>query len=281
MAGHVLRSGYDLIVHDPRGEAVAAAASAGARIGGSVAEVAAGADIVFACLPSPAVSEEVAAQLFAAPRRPQIYVEHSTLRPDTVRGFAQEAAKTGVGFLDAPISGGPAARESGTIAIMVGGEADILASVQPVMSTYGGKILHLGPVGSGCVAKLTHNTIGFTTGMAIMEALLMGVRNGVPMDRLSEAVMAGASASPAVAHIAGQYISRAYRHDGRPDVAMRHGTKDLALGLAMAADSGWDLPTSTAAYEVWRRATDAGYGERETMAMMDFLENGAAPVAKR
>jgi 3-hydroxyisobutyrate dehydrogenase-like beta-hydroxyacid dehydrogenase len=274
MARRVAAAGFPLIVHDKRSEAMAPLEAMGASVASSAAAVAEAADIVFVCLASEEASLSVATEIFAVTDKPGIYVEHSTLTPRTMNQLAAMAAAAGVTFLDAPVSGSKVAREAGQLSVMVGGDDAAMARIRPILDTVGSKIFHLGAVGTGSVAKISNNLIALTNLLSVMQGLLLGVKQGIPMERLRDAVMAGTATSPIVAHVANLYISRSYRSTEAPEAIMRLVIKDLMLAKELADDSGVRIDLGLRAMEVWQEAVDAGLGETELFTMIDYLEGG-------
>lgn len=268
MAKRVADAGFPIIVHDLRAEAMAPFATRAA----SAREVAEQADMVFVCLASEAASLAVAAEICAATSKPQVYVEHSTLTPRTMQQLAGMAAAAGIAFLDAPVSGSKVAREAGQLSVMVGGPDAAMARIRPVLETVGSKIFHLGAVGTGSVAKISNNLIALTNLLSVMQGLLLGVRNGIPMERLRDAVMAGTASSPIVAHVANLYISKSYRTTEAPEALLYLVIKDLMLAKELAEGSNLRMDLGLRAMEVWQEAVDAGLGETELFTMLDFLE---------
>lgn len=276
MALRVANAGFPLTVYDVRAEAVKPLAAAGATAARDARAVAEQADMVFVCLASEEASLATAAEIFAAANKPQIYVEHSTLTPRTMNRIAGMAAGAGITFLDAPVSGSKVAREAGQLSVMVGGDEAAMARIRPVLDTVGSKIFHMGAVGTGSVAKISNNLIALTNLLSVMQGLLLGVRQGIAMDRLRDAVMAGTATSPIVAHVANLYISRSYRTTESPEALLKLVIKDLMLARELADDAGVRMDLGLKAMEVWQEAVDAGLGETELFTMLDFLDEAAA-----
>ena len=276
MARNVVKAGFSLTVYDIRPEAIATLAADGATGASSVTDLAERADMVFVCLASEAASLAVATEVFAATDKPAIYVEHSTLTPRTMQQLADMAAAAGVSFLDAPVSGSKVTREAGQLSVMVGGDDDAMARIRPVLDCVGSKIFHLGAVGTGSVAKISNNLIALTNVLSVMQGLLLGVRNGIPMERLRDAVMAGTASSPIVAHIANLFISKSFRTTQAPEAILRLVIKDLKIAQELADVSGVRMDLGIRAMEVWQEAVDAGLGETEMFTMLDYLEQSPA-----
>ncbi|MDA3038251.1 MAG: NAD(P)-dependent oxidoreductase [Actinomycetota bacterium] len=271
MAANVIRAGFDVTVCDLRPDPVAAAVDLGAAAAPTVAEVAAAAEVLFVSLPGPAASELVAAEVFDSATHPEVYVELSTLAPDTMRGLAQRAERAGIAFLDVPVSGSVRARNEGTLAVMAGGDEAAFERIRPVLDTMGANVFLLGPVGSGSVAKLANNLIGLTTLVTAMEGMLLGVRSGLQADVLKSVIMTASGACPGVLGVAHQLRTRRYR-DGPPQAAVHIVVKDLELAVQLAAEVGLPVRTAAAALEAWRDAAAAGLTDQEMWTLLDHLE---------
>ena len=277
MAANVARAGFELTVCDVRPEPVVELVALGAASAEDPAAVAAASDVLLVSLPNRAVSQSVAAAVFAAPLRPVLYVELSTLSPAVMIGLAAQGSAAGVGFCDSPVSGNVRARRDGTLSVMVGGTTEHFERVKPVLDAIGANVFHLGPVGSGSVAKIANNLIALTSLVTAMEGLLVGQRAGLELGRLAEVVMTASGASPQVLGVAHQYRTRRYREVETAQAALRLAVKDLELGVELAAEFGLAVPTARAALEQWREADAAGLGEAEIFALLDHLENTPTP----
>ena len=234
MAANVARAGFELTVCDVRPEPVVELVALGAASAEDPAAVAAASDVLLVSLPNRTVSQSVAAAVFAAPIRPVLYVELSTLSPAVMIGLAAQGSAVGVGFCDSPVSGNVRARRDGTLSVMVGGDTADFERVKPVLDAIGANVFHLGPVGSGSVAKIANNLIGLTSLVTAMEGLLVGQRAGLELGRLAEVVMTASGASPQVLGVAHQYRTRRYREVETAQAALRLAVKDLELGVELA-----------------------------------------------
>jgi 3-hydroxyisobutyrate dehydrogenase-like beta-hydroxyacid dehydrogenase len=272
MAANVARAGFALTVCDLRPEPVADLIALGATAARSAAEAAAAADVLFVSLPGPEASAHVLSEVCGVERRPDVYVELSTLLPATMRDLAARAGSAGMAFLDVPVSGNVRARTEGTLAVMAGGEPVDFERVKPVLDTIGANVFLLGPVGAGSVAKLANNLIGLTTLVTAMEGMLLGMRNGLGAEQLRDVIMTASGACPAVLGVAHQHRTRRYRHDGPPQAAIRIVVKDLELVTELAAEVGLPVRTAAAALESFREAVAAGLSDAEMFALLDHLE---------
>lgn len=190
MARHLAAHGVPLALWNrTAAKASALAAATGARVAGSPADAARGADVVITCLPT---SREVEALLDgpdglqAGLARGAVLVDCTSGDPATSRRIAARLAEVGVDFLDAPVSGGVAGAEAGTLTVMVGGEVAVLERVRPVLARFGAKIVPCGPVGAGHALKAVNNALlamhiwGTAEGLAALTKA--GVRADVALD---------------------------------------------------------------------------------------------------
>jgi 3-hydroxyisobutyrate dehydrogenase-like beta-hydroxyacid dehydrogenase len=278
MAANVARTGFDLTVCDLRPEPVAELVDLGAASAADAAAVAAASDVVLVSLPDKAASQAVARAVFGTERRPEIYVELSTLSPATMTGLAAEAATAGITFLDAPVSGNVRARREGTLSVMVGGDAGAFDRIRPVLDAFGGNVFLLGPVGAGSVAKISNNLIGLTSMVTAMEGMLLGTACGLDPTLLRDVIMTASGSGPQVLGAAHQQRTRRYRDSVTPQAALRLAVKDLELAVELAAEVGLPVRTAEAALRLWKEAAAAGLGEAEIWAMLDHLEAALTPA---
>ena len=164
------------------GPAAAVAEATGARAVGSAREAAQGAEVVFTCLPNSPELEEVLAGahgLAAGLEQGSLLVDLTSGIPDRSRATAGRLLEQGVDFLDAPVSGGTAGAEAGTLTIMVGGSAEGFARAEPLLEAFGRRIVHVGPVGAGHALKAVHNALIAVHLAVLGEGLTALARVGV------------------------------------------------------------------------------------------------------
>ncbi len=195
MVGRLIAAGYSVIVWDLSSERVDVARGIGAKAGGSAAEVARGADIVFLCLTDVSAVEMVALGpdgLSTIPQSHAIVVDFSSIPPDSTRSIAARLkAANGMGWIDAPVSGGPPGAKSGTLAVMAGGDAGDLERVRPYVSTLSQRFTHMGPIGAGQATKLCNQIIAACAMVVLSEATRFAVDVGIDAARLPEALAGG------------------------------------------------------------------------------------------
>ena len=236
MAINIAKAGFDLTVTDLREQPLKELMQCGARTAGSPREVAEGADIVLASLPSNSVSEQVALGsdgVLAGAKSGDIYIELSTISPEIVHGISREALEKGVTVLDAPVSGGLDQRRDGTLAIMVGGDKDIFAKLRPVFDSLGDKVTYTGDVGSGTICKLMNNAFQFGMERLISESLTLGVKAGVSPESLVECMRNGGGGRGNILNVTLPETYFQGKFDP-PRFKLRGASKDLSLALELA-----------------------------------------------
>ena len=271
MALNLLKAGFALTVYNRSRKAVDELAAAGASAVDSPAEVAAASEFVVTCLPGPAEVAEVhlgPGGVLSGARAGSVLVEMSTVDPATHRQLAAAAAERGVAYLDAPVSGGTTGAERGTLSIMVGGEAAVLERAQPLLRVLGERIHHLGPVGSGAVAKLINNMLGAINLLGLYEGLVLGAKAGIDPRLLVEAVNNGSGASRQFAAGAPNIL----RRDFAPGFTLDLMHKDVSLALELGTSLDLRLLAATLARQVLAEARAAGLGGESIYSGIKVLE---------
>ncbi|MER5756388.1 NAD(P)-dependent oxidoreductase [Streptomyces sp. NPDC002088] len=205
MAHRILDAGLPLTLWARRRASLEPFASTKAELASSPAELAASCDVVGVCVVADTDVEGVVlgeSGVLAGLRPGAVLAVHSTVHPDTCRRLGALAARRGVHVVDAPVSGGGPAAAAGRLLVMAGGESEAVERCRPVFEAYGDPVVHLGPLGSGQVAKLLNNVL-FTANFGIAaSALDLGRRLGVAPERLAEVAGHGSAASFALGRLA-------------------------------------------------------------------------------
>jgi 3-hydroxyisobutyrate dehydrogenase-like beta-hydroxyacid dehydrogenase len=238
MAGHLARAGHEVSVYNrTEDKARDWAQRHRGRTYTSVANAVAGADIVFSCVGDDRDLREVFDAAAPAMRKGAIFVDHTTTSAEIARELAEKAEASGLGFLDAPVSGGQAGAEAGTLSVMAGGEASVFAEAEPIMAAYAKHMTLIGPPGSGQLAKMVNQIciVGVLQGLS--EGLHFARRAGLDVDKAIAAVSKGAAQSWQMENRWKSMI------EGRFDFgfAVDWMRKDLALVLEEAARNGAKL----------------------------------------
>ncbi|WP_326655997.1 NAD(P)-dependent oxidoreductase [Streptomyces sp. NBC_00385] len=219
MARRIVDAGFPTTLWARRDSSVAPFADTTARTAGTPAELAAVSDLVCLCVVADADVAQVTSGVdgvLAGIRPGAVIAVHSTVHPDTCRALEERAAEKGVAVLDAPVSGGGRAAETGTLLVMAGGHPEVFARCRPVFASYGDPVVHLGPTGCGQLAKLLNNVL-FTAQLGLAaDALETGAALGLDPGGLGRILPRGSAASFALDRVAdaGGTLDRIAAHAG-------------------------------------------------------------------
>lgn len=273
IAGHLLAAGHTVRVFDRSPTATAPLVEQGAVRGTSAADAADGSACVLLSLPGPTEVDDAvtgADGVLQAGTLPRHVVDLSTNSVAAVRRLHTCCAEAGVGFVDAPVSGGLPRARSGTLSVMAGGAEDDLEAVGPYLSCFAEQVFAVGPPGTGTIAKLVNNQIFLGAAVLVQEAYVAAAAAGVDPAALHPILKASS---------AGTYISLAPLLLGRAfdDVVFRLdiAAKDLSVAVESAHDAGVGVPTTEAALAVYRAAVEAGMGGEVFHATLKELERRA------
>ena len=271
MAQHLLRAGHEVSVWARRAEATQPLAEAGATPRPAPAEVARHAEVVFTVVTNGEDVERVAlgeGGLIEGFAPGSVLVDMSTIAPGMARSIAERLAAKGVDMLDAPVSGGGQGAIDATLAIMVGGKADVLARVQPLFAVLGKTVVHIGDNGAGQVAKACNQMIMVAAIQASAEALRLAAAAGADPARVREALLGG-SAGSRVLEVMGR---RMVERDFAAGVEARLHHKDFAILLAEAHAMGVPLPVAGVVDQQLNALMACGWGRADTASLLKVLE---------
>lgn len=267
MASNLVAKGHPLTVWNrtrARAEAIK-----GAAVADSLKDLAAAADIIMICVSdSPDVVDVVEGGLLSGLRNGQLIVDHSTISPAVTRTLAEKVAARGVGWVDAPVSGGSEGAAKGTLSTMVGGSTEDLERVRQYLESYSTTITHVGPIGSGQLVKLVNQILVVGNQMAVSEALLFARRAGLDLEATLNAVKGGAAGSWMLANRGPQMIA----DDWRPGFTIDLQQKDLRLVLDAADEHGTPLPGTSLIFQLYRALQASGHGQEGNHALIKALE---------
>jgi 3-hydroxyisobutyrate dehydrogenase len=271
MTRNLLSAGHAVVVHGRTRARVDPLVAAGARALESPAAVAAESEAVLTCLPDgPDVELVVGGPdgILDGAAPGLVVVDTSTIAPDTARALAGRCVAAGVGFLDAPVSGGQQGAIAGTLSIMVGGDAEVLERARPVLSAIGRTITHMGASGQGQMTKLVNQVVGATTLAAVAEGLTLAAHAGLDPEAVIAAVGSGAATSWQLQNLG----PRLQRGDWAPGFMVRLQQKDLRLALAAAAQVGVALPATAVVHQLFAAVEARGGGALGTQALAQAVE---------
>jgi 3-hydroxyisobutyrate dehydrogenase len=262
MSRNILAAGHDLVVHDRCPGAGAALLDSGAAWAASPREAALGRDVVITMLPGPRQVEEVLlgpSGLMDGLQPGAMWIDMSTSVPSVAERVRAVAGPRGIEVLDAPVSGMASGAEAGTLQIFVGGPAAACERARPLLEAMGdpGRILHVGPHGTGYTVKLMINLLWFAHLTATAEVLAVGTAAGVDLATLRRCLLA----SPAASNFLDRdVLAVLQRGDYDESFALALACKDLGLATDLARDTGVPVPVSAAVEQVYRLAR-ARYGD--------------------
>jgi len=286
MATNLVKKGFAVTAYDLNPEAVKAAVAAGMTGAASAAEAVAGADIVVTMLPSSPHVEAVYGGdggVINAARKGTLCVDMSTVDPAASRRVAAAAAARGIRFVDAPVSGGTPRATDGTLAIMVGGSVEDFQAALPTLQAMGTNVIHVGPVGSGEVAKLCNNLVAGVAAVAVSEAFRIAEGFGVDPKVVTEVIAKSSGNTWVMEHMhpVPGIVARAASTNGyAPGFMTDLMCKDVGIAVDAARNLRIPLFVAPAAQQVYRLASSHGLARKDFTSVYTFLKPsaGTAPV---
>ncbi|MGL4437995.1 MAG: NAD(P)-dependent oxidoreductase [Bosea sp. (in: a-proteobacteria)] len=250
MATTLAGKGFAVTGFDLSRERCRLAEAAGIKVAAGLTTLAIEATIFVLSLPlAKHVAETVEGGIMAHAASGRVIIDTSTSEVAVSRHLAALCAARGIGFLDAPVSGGPAGAKAGTLAIMIGGEVAHVEAARPVLDAMAAKVLHVGPSGAGNVAKLVNNLLVASHLLTMSEAMRLSEAAGVPTADVLRVINA-ASGRSAVSEINyPRWIESGAFDSGFTMGLMR---KDVGLAAALAKEVGVNLPVSELTAGLWR-----------------------------
>lgn len=263
MTRNLLKAGFELVVHDARRELLEEYAALGAEVADSAAAAAASAGTVITMLPTPAIVNEVVNGpdgILAGLPDEGTWIDMSTSVPAVADDVRRRTPDRGIVVLDAPVSGMAVGAAAGRLQIFIGGDAEQVERLRPVFEAMGDpeRILHVGPHGAGYAVKLMINQLWFSHLVATAEVLAVGVKAGVDLGVLRDALVASPANSNFLEH---DVVSILQHGDYDEGFAIALACKDLGLSTDLAATVGVPVEVSAVVEQVYRRAR-ATYGDR-------------------
>ena len=272
MAGHLKRAGHDVTVYNrTAAKAAAWVAEYGGTAAATPAEAAKGAEIVFVCVGNDDDLRQVVAGpdgAFTGMAKGAILADHTTASADIARELGTLAAEKGLGFLDAPVSGGQAGAVNGKLTIMVGGDAAAFAKAEPVMAHYGRAVTLMGPVGSGQLTKMVNQICIAGLVQALSEGINFAKLAGLDPNKVVEVISKGAAQSWQMENRASTMA------EGKFDFgfAVDWMRKDLAICLEEAKRNKAALPVTSLVDQFYGRVQARGGNRWDTSSLIDLLQ---------
>lgn len=251
MALSLLRAGFAVTGFDVAEATRAALAGEGIAVVDSVREVVAASDIVILSLPTAEIVESVVAGeggILAHARPGVIVVDTSTSHPQTSRKLAELLKAKRMGFIDAPVSGGPKGAANATMTMVIGADDADLAVVMPVLEKISAKRVHIGGVGAGNVAKIVNNLLCAAHLLTAAEALRIAEAAGVDATRLLDGLNAGSGRSGVTQSNLPTWVLNGAFDSGFTMKLMR---KDIRLASQLIGELGLSLPLAEGTATIW------------------------------
>jgi 3-hydroxyisobutyrate dehydrogenase len=258
-------TGYDIVPAK-----VEAATRHGVQPAASAAEVVRASDIVQVCVMT---RDDLERAVFGgqgiaeAASSGKILIDHSTTEVETTKAFAARLGETGMGWIDAPVSGGPPAAEAGTLAIMAGGDDAHLARVRPLLADLG-TCTHMGPIGAGQVTKMVNQVLVLANYCVLAEALALAEAGGVDAARIPEALGAGYAGSTMLQRLYPRMVARDFEPAGYAFQAL----KDLDMVQGLARTLTVPTPMTGQAATLFRILNAKGHGRLDGIAVLKLFE---------
>jgi 3-hydroxyisobutyrate dehydrogenase len=272
MCQHAMTKGYAATVYNRSKDKLQPLVEQGAKAAASPKEVAAGADVVFAIVGFPKDVREVflgADGALAGAKPGTILVDMTTSEPGLAKEIYAAAKAKGVHSIDAPVSGGDVGAKNAALSIMIGGDADAVAAVQPLFEAMGKTIVHQGPAGAGQHTKMVNQILIASTMVSMCEGLLYAYKSGLDVETVLKSVSVGAAGTKSL----DIYGPRLLKRDFEPGFYVEHFIKDMGIALAEAEKMNLCLPGLALAKQLYEAVRAQGMGRKGTQALLVALEN--------
>ncbi len=271
MALNILKAGFPLVVHNRSREAVDELVEEGAVEAFTPAEVARQVDIVFTNLPDSLDVERVALGdegIIEGLRSGMVFVDNSTIKPETARLIAQAFSERGAFSLDAPVSGGDIGARDGTLTIMVGGSEEGLERAMPVLQAVGKSITHVGESGTGQIAKAANQIMVAAQMIAMGELLILAKKSGADPEKVVDAIRGGAAQCWSL----DVKTPRLLQGNREPGFKAYMQAKDLAIVMDTARTYGIPLPATAVHTQIFNAMLEMDMRELDNSAVIGVLE---------
>lgn len=274
MALNLLKAGHSVVVHNRNRDREEPVAAAGAQRAASPQAAAQGAEIIITCVSDGPDVEAVMVGpegVIHGAKPGAIAIDMSTISPTTTRTIAAVLKQQQISMLDAPISGGSEGAKNGTLSIMVGGDAADVAMAMPVFEAMGKTITYVGPIGAGQLTKAINQIIIAGTYWGVAEGMAMGLKAGLDMEKVVQAVGGGAAGSWGLTNRSGNMLKNEYPLGFRT----RFHRKDLNIALEAARELGVPLPIAAYVEQVETGLIARGYGDEDLSNMARVVREQA------
>ena len=280
MARNLLKAGHCLTVYDINPAAIETMKAAGASVAASPRDMAAASDVVITMLPdAPDVEKAVtgADGILAGIRPGSLYIDMSTIDPETTQRLGKRLAAAGCEMIDSPVGKTVEHAIAGTSTLMIGGDAASVERARPVLSAMGTDLIHCGGLGAGQAMKLTNNLLASVLLAASSEALVAGLKAGLTLETMISVLKTTMAWNQ---QLAVAMHNRALKGDFEPGFMVKLAHKDCRLALAMNQALGLKAPVGAATLATLQEAVDAGLAGNDVGALLKLREDQAGVRAR-
>ena len=270
MAGHLQKAGYELHVYTRTAAKADDLVADGAVWHASAAALAANSDVIITMVGFPKDVEELylgSGGLIEQAPAGAYLIDMTTSSPLLARRIQQAAAHAGKHALDAPVSGGDVGAKEARLSIMVGGEAEDFAAVQPLFALMGTNIVHQGPAGAGQHTKMCNQIAIASNMMGVCEALAYAEAAGLDPETVLKSIESGAAGSWSLSNLGPRIIAGNFE----PGFYVKHFIKDMGIALESAKEMKLPLPGLALAESLYRKLAAMGYEDKGTQALFKLL----------
>jgi 3-hydroxyisobutyrate dehydrogenase len=278
MAGRLLSSGFPLSVYNRNAERAKPFAERGASVANSPRDAALNAEVVISMVADDVASREIwlgPNGALAAAKSGAVWIESSTLSVGWIKELATNASRANCELLDAPVTGTKPHAESGQLLFLVGGSANALDRVRPVLSVMGRDAIHLGPTGSGALMKLINNFLAAVQAVSFGEALSLIEAGSLDRAKATAILTEGAPGSPIIKRVA----ERVESGDFTPHFHLSLMAKDVSYAIEEGRRRQVNMQTAAAALTAFKQAVANGLGEKDFTAVVQAIGHPPAKSA--
>jgi 2-hydroxy-3-oxopropionate reductase len=271
IAQNILKAGFPLVVHNRSQKAVDDLVTQGASAAGSPAEVASRVELVFCNLPDSSDVEKVALGpngIIEGAHNDLIFIDNSTIKPATARYISERLSQVGVQCLDAPVSGGEIGARNATLSIMVGGPFAAYEQVLPIFEAVGKTVTHIGPTGSGQVAKAANQIMVAAQMVAMAELLVFSQKVGADPVKVVQAIKGGA----AQCWTLDMKPQRLFAGNREPGFKAYMQAKDMNIVMETAREYGVPLPSAALHSQLYNAMLEMGLGDLDNSGIIGIFE---------
>ena len=280
MARNILKKGHSLVVYDVVRQSVDAVVGAGARAAATPRDVAAQSEVVITMLPDSPDVERVAGGpdgILAGLNPGSVYIDMSTIDPETTRAIGAQVKEKGAEMIDSPVGKTADAAVAGTLTLMVGGKADVIARCRPLLDCMGTDFFHCGDLGAGQTMKLLNNLLAQAIGSATTEALVSGVKAGLTLDLMMSVLRTTMAWNQ---HLAIGMPKKPLVGNFTPGFMVKLAHKDARLALQMVDALGVRAPVGHATFAALDEGMKNGLENMDVGAMLKLREEQAGVTVR-